>query len=44
LNLKMVILSHWKMLLLVAQFSLLVVSIVTITPLGDPIDDPICPG
>jgi len=42
MNWKMAVLSNWKTLLLVAHISLLVIS--TVTPLGDPIDDPFPPG
>lgn len=44
MNLRMAVLSHWKTILLAVHLSLLVMKIVTVTPLGDPIDDPIPPG
>jgi len=42
MNWKMAVLSNWKALLLVVQISLLVLG--AVTPLGDPIDNPIGPG
>lgn len=42
MNWKMAVLSNWKIILLVVQLSVLVIGI--ITPLGDPIDNPIGPG
>ena len=42
MNWKMAVLSNWKILLLVVQLSVLVIGIVT--PLGDPVDNPIAPG
>ena len=44
MNWKMAVLSNWKILLLAAQLSLLVIAIITVKPLGDPIDNPIAPG
>ncbi len=44
MNWKMAVLSNWKTLLLIAKLSLIVAAIVTVTPLGDPVDDVIAPG
>jgi len=44
MNWKMAVLSNWKTLLLITKLSLIVIAIFTVTPLGDPVDDPIGPG
>jgi len=44
MNWKMAVLSNWKTLLLITKLSLIVITIITVTPLGDPIDDSIAPG
>ncbi len=42
MNWRMAVLSNWKTLLVLAQLSLFVIGMVT--PLGEPIDNPIGPG
>ncbi len=44
MNWKIVILSHWKELALIIQLSLIVLQVIGLTPMGDPVDDPVMPG
>jgi hypothetical protein len=44
LNWKLVILSNWKLVLLLIQLGLIATAIVAGRVMAEPIDDPVCPG